>query len=58
MIKTEDVNCYTYEVNMIVQIIAKDEPTAKEQLNEKGGTVTSRNVNLLDCLSLYNGDTK
>jgi len=28
----EDTTCYTYKVEMLIQILAKDEPTALEQL--------------------------
>ena len=51
-----DTKCYTYAVNMIVQIIAEDEATAKAQLDEKGGYVTKREVVLKDMVHLYKGE--
>ena len=44
--------CYTYEVKMIVQILADDEETATQQLNEKGGYVSDRQVKLLKSIDL------
>jgi hypothetical protein len=45
--------CYSYEVTMLVHIIADDETTAKAQLDEKGGIVTQRDVKLLNSAVLY-----
>jgi hypothetical protein len=45
--------CYSYEVTMLVHIIADDEATAKTQLDEKGGIVTKRDVKLLNSAVLY-----
>jgi hypothetical protein len=50
-----DTHVYTYEVNMIIQVLAEDEKKAKEQLDGQGGYVTSRNVMLKDSVKLYNG---
>ena len=44
--------CYTYEVRMVIQILADDEDTAKKQLDDKGGHVSSRKVRLLDSVPL------
>jgi hypothetical protein len=52
----EDTTCYTYKVEMIVQILAKDEQTASDQLETSGGYVTSRTVTLMDSVALYNGE--
>jgi len=48
--------CFSYEVNMLVHIIADDETTAKTQLDEKGGIVTKRDVKLLNTVTLYGED--
>lgn len=48
-------HCYTYEVKMIIQILAKDEEAAKEKLDKDGGYVTKRDVELKDSISLYSG---
>ena len=52
---TLETHAYTYEVNMIVQILAEDEKKAKEQLDANGGYVTSRVVTLKDSVKLFNG---
>ena len=48
----KQTRCYTYEVKMVIQILADDEETAKKQLDDKGGYVSSRNVSLLDSVPL------
>ena len=55
--KVEDTTCYTYKVEMIVQILAEDEPKASDQLEKNGGYVTSRKVVLMDSVPLFNGET-
>jgi hypothetical protein len=53
-IKKEKVTqCFSFEVKMLVHIIADDESTAKTQLDEKGGIVTKREVELLNAITLY-----
>jgi hypothetical protein len=55
--KNEKVTqCFSYEVVMLVHIIADNEATAKEQLDEKGGIVTKREVKLLNTEILYGED--
>ena len=49
---TEKTNCYTYKVEMIIQILAKDLPTAADRLNTMGGHITSRKVELLETTQL------
>ena len=51
--ETKLTQCFTYEVTMLVHIIADDEATAKSQLDEKGGIVTQREVKLLNTQTLY-----
>jgi hypothetical protein len=53
--KLEETSCYTYEVNMVIQVLAEDEESAREQLDKNGGYVTSRKVKLMDSIALYNG---
>ena len=48
--------CFSYEVVMLVHIIADDETTAQAQLNEKGGIVTKREVKLVNSTILYGED--
>jgi hypothetical protein len=51
--KTKVTECFTYEVTMLVHIIADSEIIAKSQLDEKGGIVTKRDVKLLNSSPLY-----
>lgn len=51
-------HCYTYEVTMIIQVLAENEKTASEQLDSQGGYVTKRNVILKDSIPLYSGENK
>jgi hypothetical protein len=49
--------CFSFEVTMLVHIIADDEDNARLQLDEKGGIVTKRDVKLLNSAILY-GENK
>ena len=49
---------FSYEVVMLVHIIADNEITAKGQLDEKGGIVTKREVKLLNSVTLYGEEEK
>jgi hypothetical protein len=49
--------CFSYEVTMLVHIIADDETTAKSQLDDKGGIMTKREVKLVNAAVLY-GESK
>lgn len=51
--KEKITQCFSYEVVMLVHIIADDEATAKAQLDEKGGIMTKRDVKLLNAVTLY-----
>ena len=53
---TKPTQCFSYEVNMLVHIIADNETTAKAQLDEKGGIVTKRDVKLVNTTVLYGED--
>jgi hypothetical protein len=53
-IKTEKkTQLFSYEVVMLVHIVADTEAEAKGQLDEKGGIVTKRDVKLLNTVVLY-----
>jgi hypothetical protein len=54
--ETKATQCFSYEVIMLVHIIADNETTAKTQLDEKGGIVTKRDVKLLNTAILYGED--
>ena len=51
--ETKPTQCFSYEVVMLVHIIADNETTAKTQLDDKGGIVTKRDVKLLNTAILY-----
>lgn len=53
---SENTSCFTYKVEMIVQILAGDEVTARNQLDEKGGYITSRKVTFMDSVQVYKGN--
>lgn len=59
MVKEKEklTQCFSYQVTMLVHIIADNEVLAKNQLDEKGGIVTKRDVKLLHSAPLY-GETK
>jgi hypothetical protein len=56
--KKEVTQCFSYEVVMLVHIIADTEIAAKSQLDEKGGIVTKRDVKLLNTATLYGEQEK
>jgi hypothetical protein len=58
MEKEKVTQCFSYEVIMMVHIIADDQETAKAQLDEKGGIVTKRDVKLLNTATLYGEQEK
>jgi hypothetical protein len=58
-IKEEKVTqLFSYEVVMMVHIVADSEESAKAQLDEKGGIVTKRKVELLNTVTLYGEQEK
>jgi len=54
--ETKPTQCFSYEVNMLVQIIEDEEASDKSQLDEKGGIVTKRDVKLVNTVTLYGED--
>jgi hypothetical protein len=54
--ETKSTQCFSYEVVMLVHIIADNETDAKTQLDEKGGIVTKRDVKLVNTAVLYGED--
>lgn len=51
--KEKKTQLFSYEVVMLVHIVADSEAEAKTQLDEKGGIVTKRDVKLLNSATLY-----
>ena len=54
--ETKPTQCFSYEVVMLVHVIADDEANAKAQLDDKGGIVTKRDVKLVNTVTLYGED--
>lgn len=46
---------YTFEVNLIVQVIAEDEAAAKLALDQSGGYVSKRESRVISEASLSSG---
>ncbi len=51
--ETKKTQCFSFEVVMMVHVIADNEATAKTQLDDKGGIVTKRDVKLVNTQTLY-----
>jgi hypothetical protein len=51
--EVKPTQCFSYEVVMLVHVIADDGATAKAQLDDKGGIVTKRDVKLVNTATLY-----
>ena len=51
--ETKPTQCFSFEVTMLVHIIADDEALATAQLDDKGGIVTKRDVKLVNTSTLY-----
>jgi hypothetical protein len=56
--KEKVTQLFSYEVTMLVHIVADTETIAKEQLDEKGGIVTKREVKLLNTATLFGEQEK
>jgi hypothetical protein len=51
----KETSCYSYEVLMVVQILAENKEAADEKLDKEGGYVSKRQVTLKDVSPLYTG---
>lgn len=47
--------CYTYEVTMVVQVLAPDRAIADTKLDQEGGYVSKRSVVFKEATLLYDG---
>jgi hypothetical protein len=54
----DSTKCFSYEVTMVIQVLAENEQAAKEKLDKEGGYVTKRTTVLVDAVSLFSGDAK
>lgn len=50
----EVTQCFTYEVRMIVHVIADSEESAKTKLDTEGGVMTNRETALITSVPLKN----
>jgi hypothetical protein len=53
-----ETRCFTYEVQMVIQIFGRTEAEAKEKLDRDGGYISQRKVRLKDTVQVYSGDTQ
>jgi ubiquinone biosynthesis protein Coq4 len=51
----KDTICYTYEVTMLVQVLAPNKEIAEMKLDKEGGYVSNREVVFKDATVLYIG---
>lgn len=51
-----ETHCYSYEVTMVVLILASNEEEAVALLNTQGGYVSTRRVSLMDSKPIYSED--
>lgn len=51
--KEKVTHVYSYEVTMLVHVVADDAIEARTKLDEQGGIVTKREVELLNASPLY-----
>jgi hypothetical protein len=49
----KDTSCYTYEVTMLVQVLAPSREIADAKLNQDGGYVSKRDVVFVNSTLLY-----
>ena len=49
----KDTSCYTYEVTMLVQVLAPSKDIADAKLNQDGGYVSKRDVEFKHSTLLY-----
>ena len=53
VIEKDATQIFSFEVVMLVHVVADNEMQATAQLDEKGGIVTKRNIKLLNTTPLY-----
>jgi hypothetical protein len=51
--KEKTTHVYSYQVTMLVHIVADDAIEARTKLDEQGGIMTKREVELLNASPLY-----
>ena len=58
IVQNTEKSMFTYSVNMIVSVFAEDETKAREQLDQQGGYVSYRQVELKNSQSIYSPDSE
>jgi hypothetical protein len=53
MTNTVDTSCYTYEVTMLIQVLASTKESADEKLDKEGGYISKRDVVFKNSTLLY-----
>lgn len=56
--ETTPKSMYTYAVSMIVSVFAEDEEKARQSLDDNGGFVSYRDVELKDAVTIYDPTNK
>lgn len=51
--KKKQTQIFSYEVVMLVHVVADDAIEARKQLDDKGGIMTKREVELVNSTALY-----
>jgi len=54
---SDTTHAYTYQVTMVLQVVATNEEAAREQLDTKGGFISYRDVKLIDSVALHSDQT-
>ena len=57
IIQRKETACFTYEISMIVQVLAPTREEADERLEQEGGFVSMRTVTFKDFVPIYSGPT-
>lgn len=52
----QDTGCYTYEITMVVQVLAPNKDVADAKLEQEGGFVSSRKVDFKNVVVVYSSD--
>lgn len=53
LVDTSESHAYTYEVTMVIQIVAPSKEVADAKLDQEGGYISKRDVKFLRSLLLY-----
>jgi len=56
VVEHRETSCYTYEVTLVVQVLAETKEEADNRLDENGGYVTQRAIALKDVTPIYSGE--